>query len=177
MILSPHEELQREVQDARGKSFRPEGETSACLDEVTFDKIVEQFPGGRELSLRHRIDLIPRLESFEVHSEHVREGVLVRRQLLAAGAEEEVIRGDSIFEVEAFDVPEDDGVENREIRSNACLLHVRYRGGEFIGMFAAYEAGHQVCEGGGVRGGTLVDGVLEPRSGVFQLPAFNVDLD
>ena len=177
VILHLHEELQREVQDARGEGFRLEGKPSTCLDEVAFDEIIVQFPRGRELGLRHRMDLVLWFEPFEIHGEHVREGVLVRRQLLAPGTEKEVIRGEGVFEVEAFDVSEDDGVENDEIGSDACLLHVRNRSGEFIGVFAAYEASHQVGERGGVKGSTLVGATLKPRFGVFQLPALNVSLD
>ena len=121
--------------------------------------------------------MIPRFEPFEVHNEHVREGVLVRCQPLAPGTEEEVIRCDCVFEVEAFDVSEDDGVEDGEIGGDACLLHVRDGSGEFVGVFAANEAGHQVGERGGVEGGALVDTALKPRLGIFQLSALDVDLD
>lgn len=99
-------------------------ELSARSDEVTFDEIVVQFPRVREFCLLHRIDLVPRFERSETHIEHVREGVLVWRQLLASGTEEEVIGRDGVFEMETFDVSGDDGVENGEIGSDVRLLHV-----------------------------------------------------
>jgi hypothetical protein len=43
--------------------------------------------------------------------------------------EEEVIRRDSVFEVEAFDMSEDDGIENGEIWGDVCLLHICDRSG------------------------------------------------
>ena len=129
VVAGLHEELQCGIKDAGGKSVRLAVEASARSDEVAFEEIFVQGSRVRELCLLYGIDLVPRFARFEAHTEHVREGVLVRRQTFSSGAEEEVVRRDGVFEVKAFDVPVDDGVENGEIGSDACLLHVCDRSG------------------------------------------------
>ena len=177
VIFRLQEEPQREIEDARGEDVRFVSGPSACVDEVTLDEVPVQLSSGREFSRFHRINLIVRLEAFEMHNEHVREGVLVRCQVFAPRTEEEVIRREGIFEVTAFDVSEDDGVEEGEIGSNACVPHICDRRGEFAGVCAACETGYQVGERCGVDGCAIIDAVLEPRFGVLELPALNVDLD